>query len=208
MSEGELGRIRDDLAVMRRAMGLQLSFGKGTLAFGVILTMVALGAALFSLFLEDDWLQATLFAAIILSVPVGLFLRSFRTSGPSPEVRMQVLLSISIYAVVWTAGAGYAIAAYAGPAVGLARTIGLYASSIGLLFAFSLMLVHAALRSREQYYCLGFAISTLLAGMLLPLLSQHYSDFVAHGSMAMGYLAAVVIQRVQLREAEANRAAD
>ena len=49
MSEGDLGRIKEDLAVMRRAMGLHLSFGREMLVFGLLLTVVAVGAAVVSL---------------------------------------------------------------------------------------------------------------------------------------------------------------
>ena len=64
------------------------------------------------------------------------------------------------------------------------------------------------LRSRERYYCLGLAVSTLLAGMLLPIIDPHYSYPLANCFMAVGYLTGVAIQWVQLREAVSNHAAD
>ncbi|WZP00628.1 hypothetical protein EP7_002277 [Isosphaeraceae bacterium EP7] len=208
MSDDELGRIRGDLAVMQRAMGLRLSFDGGMLAFGILLTVASVVAAAVSLLVDDDRAQVVPFATIMVLGPVGLFLRSRRAPDLGPEIIAQVMLSISIYAVVWVAGWGYAMAVFAGPAVGPARTAGLYAASIGLLFAFSLILVRAALKSREHHYCLGLAISTLLAGMLLPILDPRYCLPVAHGLMALGYLTAVAIQWFQLREATANHAAD
>ena len=89
-----------------------------------------------------------------------------------------------------------------------ARTAGLYATSIGILLVFTLMLVSSALKNRERYYCLGLAVSTLLAGMLLPIIDQHYSYPLAHCFMAVGYLTGVAIQWGQLREAPSNHAAD
>ena len=68
--------------------------------------------------------------------------------------------------------------------------------------------VRSAFRSRQRHYCLGLAVSTLLAGMLLPVLDWHYSYPLAHGLMAVGYLAGVAIQAAQLREAVASHAAD
>ena len=208
MSEDVLGRIRDDLAVMQRAMGLHLTFGKGRLVFGIVLTLAAVGAGIVSLLVENDWLQVTLLAAIMVLGPVGLFLRSRRTTNLSSEITIQVVLSVTVYCVVWVAACGYTLATFVGPTVGAARTALLYATSICLLVAFMLILVRTALRNRERYYCLGLAISTLLAGMLLPILDRHYSYPLAHCFMAVGYLTAVAIQWVQLREAVPNHAAD
>ena len=205
MSEDVLGRIRGDLAVVQQALGLRLSFGKGMLVFDMLLALAAIGAALVSLHVETDWLQQAPFAAIMVLVPVGLYLRSRRTSH---EINLQVLMSVTIYAVVWIAACGHMLAIFVGPSVGTARTALLYATSVSILTAFTLILVRAALRSRDQYYCLGLALSTLLAGMLLPILGQHYSYSLAHGCMAVGYLTGFAIQSVQLREAATNNAAD
>jgi hypothetical protein len=208
MSDDALGRIRGDLAVMQKAMALRLPFGKGMLCFGLLSTATAAGAAVGSLLVEADRIQVTMFAAIMVLVLIGLFLRTHRTPCLSPEITMQVILSISIYAVVWVAGSGYAMAMLAGPSLGSARTAGLYASSLGLLLPFSLMLVATALKSRERHYCLGLALSPALAGMLLPLFAPHYSYALAHGLMAVGYLTGVAIQWAQLRGAVTNHAAD
>jgi hypothetical protein len=204
MSEHELGRIRGDLAVMQRAMGLRLSFGKRILVFDMLLALAAMGAALVSLQVETDWLQQVPFAAIMVLVPAGLFLQSRRASH---EINLQVLMSFTVYAVVWIAACGYMMATFR-PILGTIRTALLYVTSVSILTAFSLILVRAALRSREQHYCLGLALSTFLAGMLLPLLGRHYSYPLAHGFMAVGFLTVFAIQWVQLREAVANHAAD
>ena len=209
MSEDVLGRIRGDLAVMQRAMGLHLSFGKAMLVFGILLTFTAVSAAVVSLLVEwDSPLQLVPLAAIMILGPVGLFLRSRRNTNLNPEITMQVVLSITIYSVVWIASCGYTLASVVGPSVGTARTAGLYATSIGILVAFTLILVRTALLNRERYYCLGLAVSTLIAGMLLPILDKHYSYPLTHCIMAVGYLTAVAIQWFQLREAGANDAAD
>src|SRR6478736_6319469 len=107
MSEDVLGRVRGDLDVMQRAMGLRLPFGNGMLAFNLMLTLAAIGSALVSLRVESDWLQQVPFAAIMVLVPVGLFVRSRRTSH---EVNLQVLISATVYAVVWIAACGYMLA--------------------------------------------------------------------------------------------------
>lgn len=208
MSEDVFGRINGDLGVIQRAMGLHLSFGKGMLGFGVMMALAAVGAAVVSLLTENDWLQVVPLAAIMVLVPVGLFLRFQRTPNFSHEINLQVLVSVVIYAVVWIAACGYTLATFLGNTIGAARTTALYATSIAILIVFTLMLVRSALRSRERYYCLGLAISTLLAGMLLPVVNPYYSYPIAHFLMAVGYLTSVAIQWVQLRDGVANHAAD
>lgn len=208
MSENELGRIKGDLATLRRAIGLHLTFGKEILIFGLLLTFVAVSAAVFSLLVEDGRLQLSPLAAILVFVPIGVYLQSRRNANLSPEVILQELLSICIYAIVWVAACGYSLATFLGPTVGAARTVALNTISVGLLLAFTVILVRSALRSRERYYCLGLAISTLLAGMLLPVFDPHYCFPLAHCFMAVGCLTNVAIQRAQLREAVANHAAD
>src|SRR5262249_33155237 len=131
-----------------------------------------------------------------------------RTANLSHEITGQVVLSVGTYVIVWGAANGYAVATFLGPSIGATQTAVVYALNIGLLLAFSLILVRMALRSRERYYCLGLTISPLLAGMLLPVLDRHYSYPLAHGFMAVGYLTSVVIQWGQLRKVVANHAAD
>jgi hypothetical protein len=177
------------------------------LVCGMLFAAAAVGAALVSLLVENDLLQLVLFAAIMVLGLAGLFLRSRRTTDGSPDVTLQVVLSVSVYGAVWVAACGYMLANILGPA-GSVRTVLLHAVSIGLLVASALMLVRTALRSRERYYCLGLASSTLLTGMLLPIVDPHYSYAVAHGLLAVGYVTGVAIQWVQLREAIADHAAD
>jgi hypothetical protein len=208
MSDDELGRLKGDLAVIRSAMGLHMAFGKGMLAVGLFLTATATAAAVVSLLVERDSLQLALPAAVMIVGLVGLFLRSRRTPGLDSAVVTQVTVSISIYGVVWVAACGYLIAGIAGPSLEASRTAALHACSVGLLLTFSLLLFRSALKSRQQHYCLGLAISTLLAGMLLPVFDWHYSYPLVHGLMAVGYLAGVAIQSSQLREAVASHASN
>lgn len=200
MSEAELGRHEGDLADIPRVIGQPLFFGKGMLVFGLLLSLAAIGAAVVSLMGDNEWLQVGPFAAIVVLCLLGLYLHSRRVPNLSHEIKLQVVLSITSYAVVWIAACGYALAAYVGPSVGAARTTSLYATSIGLLLAFSSILVLNALRSRDRYYCLGLALALLLAGLLIPILDRQYSFPLAHGFLALGYLTVVAIQWGQLRK--------
>jgi hypothetical protein len=205
MSEDVLGRIERDLAVMQRAIGLQLSFGKGILVFDISLALAAAGASSIGLWLGTDSLQQITFAAVMFFVLVGLFLQSRRTNH---EVNMQVLMSVTVYVIVWISACAYMMAAVVGSNMGIERTALLHLTSVGILIVFTLILVRAALRSREQYYCLGLALSTFLAGMLLPILGLHHIYSLAHGFMAIGYVTCFAIQRAQLRAAVASHAAN
>lgn len=207
MASDEIGRVQDDLAVLRRAMGLQLSFGKGVLFSGILLTAAASVAAVVSLLIENDFQQLSMFAAILVVCVIELFLQSRRMTISS-EIAMQVVLSVTIYSVVWIAACGYSMASVLGPTSETWRTGLLHATVISLLVAFTILLVRAAVRNRERYYCLGLALSTLLAGMLFPILDHRFSYSLAHSFMAIGFLTVVVIQWVQLREATTSHAAD
>jgi hypothetical protein len=175
------------------------------LVVDILLALASVGAALVSLRVETDWLQQVPFMAVMFLVPMGLFLRSRRTSY---EINLQIFMSLIVYAVVWVAACAHMLATIVGPIMGIERSALLHFTSVGILVAFTLILVRGALKNREQYYCLGLAISTLLAGMLLPIIDSNYSYSLAHGFMAVGYLTCFAIQWVQWRETVANHAAD
>ncbi len=208
ISEGQLGRIQDDLAIMQRAMGLRLSFDNGMLAFGILLAVAAVSAGLISLISENEWLQVVPFAVFMALGLIGAYLQSQRNIALSHEVKLQVSLSITVYFAVICASSGYVLVAYCGPSIGAARTAALYAASLAYILAFIFVLVLNALRNRERYYCFGLAIPLLLTGLLIPLFDPHYSFTLTHGIMAIGYLASFAIQRFQLQEAVAQHAAD
>lgn len=204
MPDDIIGRIQEDLAIMQRAMHRSVPFGRGILVFDLLLALATAGAAFFSLQVESDWLQQVPFAAIMVLVPIGLFVISKRTNH---DINLQVLMSVTIYAFVWIAASGYTLAFLVGPEVGKLQTALLYSISVAILLAFTLLLVRAAIKSREQHYCLGLAISTLVAGMLLPILGHNYGYVIAHGCMTMGFLAGFAIQRAQLREEASDHGA-
>jgi hypothetical protein len=109
MSEGELGRVKNDLAVMRQAMGLHLAVGKGTLLFGILLAAMAASAAVASLFIADDRIQTAPVTVILVLVLVGAYWHSRRSIEFSGEIMMQVMVYVAIYAVVWVAACGYSL---------------------------------------------------------------------------------------------------
>ena len=208
MSEAEVDRVRGDLAIMQRAMALRLSFGNEMVVFGILLTAAAGMAAVFSLRSESNWGQLGPFAAIMMLCALWLYHQSRRVENLSHEIKLQVSLSIAIYAALVCAALGYSSAAVLGPTIGAARTVGLYAASVGYVMVFLSILVLNALKSRERYYCLGLAAALLLAGLLIPITDRRFSYFLAHCFMAAGSLTAAMVQGVQLRTAESHHGAD
>ena len=206
MSEAEVDRVRRDLAIIQRAMGLRLSFGKEMVVFGVLLAAAAAMAAVVSLWSESDWGQLGPFAAIMMLCVFWLYRQSRRVENLSHEIKLQVSLSIAIYAALVCAALGYSSAAVLGPTIGAARTVGLYAASVGYVMAFLSILVLNALKRRERYYCLGLAAALVLAGLLIPITDRRFSYFLAHCFMAVGALAGVIIQGIQLKMAESHHA--
>ena len=208
ISDGQLGRIQGDLAIMQRAMGLHLYFGSGILVFSILLSVAALIAAFLSLIFDSSWLQVVPFAVFMVLCLFGLFFQSRRFTDLSHEIKLQVTLSITVYFAVICAACGYVLVAFCGPTIGIARSVALYAASLSYILTFIFILVLNALKTRERYYCFGLAISLILIGLLIPIFDPHFSFPLAHSIMAVGYLAVVVIQRYQLREALSQNATD
>lgn len=207
MRDPDFDRVQGDLAVMRQAMGLHVAFGPPSLILGTVFGTLAAAAAGLSLLGDSDVLQVALLAAMLALGPAALCLLARRADADHAEAKTQAALSCGTYGVVWVAACGYAMAATAGPAIGAVRTSFLYATSVVLLFAFSLLLVRAAVTSRQRLYCLGLAASPLLAGLLVPIVDRRYALPVAHLAMAVGFLAGFAIQWGQLRKAVPHRAA-
>ena len=206
MSEAEVDRVRGDLAIIQRAMALRLSFGKEMVVFGILLAAAAGTAAVVSLSSDSDWGQIGPFAAIMTLCVLWLYRQSRRVESLSHEIKLQVSLSITIYAALVCAALGYSSAAVLGPTIGAARIVGLYAASVGYVMVFLSILVLNALKRRERYYCLGLAAALLLAGLLIPITDRRFSFFLAHCFMAVGTLTAAIVQGAQLRTAESHHA--
>ena len=81
MSKAEIDRVKGDLAVIQQAMGLKLTFGWETVAFGAVLCTAAGVAAAVSLSGGNGWTQIGPFAAtFVLYHDLAL-----RQSAPRPE---------------------------------------------------------------------------------------------------------------------------
>ena len=201
MSKAEIDRVKGDLAVIQQAMGLKLTFGWETVAFGAVLCTAAGVAAAVSLSGGNGWTQIGPFAATFVLIMIWLYVKGRRDQNLSHEFKLQVGLSITVYAVMIYAAFGYWSAAVLEPAIGPVRTAGLDCASVGYVAIFSSILVLNSLKSRQRYYCLGLATGLLLTGLLIPIAGRHQSYFLAHGFMSVGVITGAIIQWAQLRKA-------
>jgi len=208
MSAGELGRIKGDLTIIQRAMGLRLSFGKEMLLFDLALTAAAAGSSVVGLFVENVWFEVVPFAAFTALCLAGLYVASRRNADLSHEVKLQVGFAVTTYFAVSGAACGYALAAFFGESIGVTRTALLHAASLVYILGFSFVLILNALKFRDRHYCLGLAASLLLTGLVVPVFDPHYIFPLANGCLAIGYSASLAIQWMQLREAGTLHAAD
>ena len=192
-------RIPDDLPVL--PPGVCLPAGGWRVVPGVLFSLVAAGAAVASLLVDNDWFQVGLLGVILMLGPAGLFLRAGFAGHPAPEIATQVVLSITCHSVVWIAACGFTLATMVGPTVGTVRTALLHATSFGILALFTAILVRGALGGGGQSYCFGLVFSTVLAGIFLPMASHPHSYPLAHSLMAVGFLGGAILQWVQMRRA-------
>ena len=142
MSKAEIDRVKGDLAVIQQAMGLKLTFGWETVAFGAVLCTAAGVAAAVSLSGGNGWTQIGPFAAtFVLLSTIWLYVKARRDQNLSHEFKLQVGLSITVYAVMICAAFGYWSAAVLEPAIGPVRTAGLSGAGVGYVAIFSSILV-------------------------------------------------------------------
>jgi hypothetical protein len=208
MQDGQIERIQDDLAVIRRALAFQTSFGKEMLLVGMLLTLAAAIFSVVSLSTDSPWMQAVPFAACMALCLTGGYIVCQRNPDISHELKLQVVFSIATYFAVICAASGYLIASFCGTSIGTLRTAALYAASLSYIIPFSTVLVVNAIKNRERHYCLGLAIALLLTGLIIPIAEPNYIFALAHGFMAVGFLAGVAIQRYQLRQVNLAHAPD
>lgn len=208
MSDAELSRVKQDLAVMGQAIGLHLPFGREAVAANGTLAVLAGAAAVLSLVLPMGLPQLVPLAAVALAVPVGLYVHSRLKGATAPEVAAQLLWSIGVHGLVWFAACNYVLADLFGQALGLGQHLLGYISTVTILFGFALGLVVKALRRREQACMVGLAVPLMLAGMVMPLLDPGILFPLAHALMALGFGLAAGIQWVQLRRMGAIHGTD
>jgi hypothetical protein len=95
----------------------------------MLLFVAALTAATVSLIFNSSWLHVVPFAVFMTLCLIGLFFQARRFADLRHEIKLQVILSITVYFAVICAACGYELAANCGPSIGAARTVALYVAS-------------------------------------------------------------------------------
>lgn len=203
MSEKSLEQVREDLAVMRQALGLGLPFEREHVWTCLALSAVGMAVAAIT---GGTNIAATPvvrgsaahWAYIgLLVVPVCLVLgvmtvvaRCRREDAPSfwCEIRQSwavaaIAVPLFIGFTIWTMMSGLS-----------AGTL-----TAATLFLAGMYLLMTAVAGRSKRYMLGWAVSTILAGVIAPLASYESAGILAGGWLILGGLSTATIMAWQLR---------
>ncbi|UCD29965.1 MAG: hypothetical protein JSV03_05685 [Planctomycetota bacterium] len=205
MSQVDLDRVREDLATVKQAAGMELPFGWEDVWLNVFVLSVGGMVAVIWTFLPHSLPHSLgLIPLLIVAVVYGIRLRIKyrRSTGRSSIRRREYTASFVIAAVVGTCAIVYRLW---GTRLGLPLSI---LQGIAIFFV-GLMLVGPAVLDRSRIYCLGISLPFILCGLAIPLLSIPAVALVG-GACVVSGLAMAAIQAWQLRAQEVirNRATD
>jgi hypothetical protein len=203
MSETNLEQVREDLAVMREALGIRLPFEWAHVWACVALSVVGMGVAVITsgtnltvspvvLGLSARWAYIGL-----LIVPVSLVLIFMTLVARSRKQDFPLFWRENRQA--W-AVAAVAVPLFIGFAAWIVRS-GLSAGTLtaSTFFVAGLYPLMSAVADRSKRYMLGWAVSTILAGAVAPLASYESAGILAGGWLILGGLSTAVIMACQLR---------
>ena len=184
----ELARIRDDLDIMRRAAGLEPAWDRDAIRIHVLLATAAVAAAIWAAL--PHGLPPTL-GLLAFVLPVIHWMRLIgpaagRTAAAAREWREAV-------AVLWYVPP-LALLGLWGRAVGLSPVM-----VAGLMwFMLGFVLFGAAVTERGLRPLLGWALSFMAGGLLLPLKLGPFIPVFA-GTLAAGAVVAALLIALELR---------
>jgi hypothetical protein len=208
MSDVSVRRVREDLAVMRQALGNQLPFGPRQLRHSLILA--AVGAAIAAI----TWLSGIaalpvnpgsgrnwMYGALIV-VPVLLLLATGaadayrqRATHPLSWREMRNGLLATIVAVPLTFGFIYWSGRHG-------QSIDTFVNA-GVIFSGLFWLVGAVFDPRYRHLC-GWGVATVLFGAVMPWGGYATAGILAGGWILLGGLATAGIMAWQLRQERAH----
>ena len=190
--DSELARIRDDLDIMRRAAGLEPAWDRVAIRIHVLLAVAAIIAALWAALPHGLPPTLGLLAFVLPVIHWGRQIgpASGRTAAAAREWRDTV-------AVLW----------YLLPLALLGlwgRMVGLSAVMMGGLMVFMLgfVLFGSAITERGLRPLLGWAVSFMVGGLLLPLKLGPFIPVFA-GMLAAGAVVAALLIALELRRPDA-----
>lgn len=202
MADADLRRLREDLATMRQAAGMELPFGREDVWLSLATGVTGLVAVVWALLNPGHRASWGLIPALIVIVGYGIRLRvKFRAStGRSPTRRREYTFSFVLAGLIAAAALVYRL---------WARQLAIpfpYVQGTAIFFA-GLLVAGIALTSRGRLYAIGIAIPMMLCGLAVPLLKMHPVLLFGIAMTAAGPVMAA-IQNCQLRKQQAAHAAD
>ncbi len=206
MSEPSVDRVRDDLAVIKQALGFQRGTERDVIGYSVAMAVLGIMLAAITAFTDisrppaERGSPAHLMYVATLVVPgllviVALTALSYRRRDAAPvlwrENRQTVLLTAvmaPIYAgfVAWTAWLGVSASAV----------------TTTTLFLFGLVMLGVAIGDRSRRYWAGWSVATMLAGACAPLCSYRTSGALIGGWLIVGGLSTAILVAYELRRVE------
>jgi hypothetical protein len=204
MSQADLNRVRDDLATIKQAVGMELPFGRTD----VRLNLMIFGAGVFA----SVWTALAPWGKLVLVglIPVALVgiayvtmdvRRSRRRTTGSPVYRRELKSGLIMAAVLFLLVKGYWMWGESmGVSARLAGATAVFLAGVGL--------IPWGLSSRGQRPELGAAIALILYGVAIPFVSARGVVVGAGITLAICGLAMAAIQSYQLRTAGGAHAAD
>lgn len=202
MSATNLHRVQEDLATIRRAVGLELPFGRADVLIAFCLGPAGLFALVWTLIphgLKPHWGLLPM-VAVVIAYTIAARVRFRRGSGLSPSRRREYTFALILMVVVGGLSLVYRI--WAGP-LGLTFVT---RAAIAIFFA-GMLSATLALSHPGRIAGLGLAIPLLVAGVLMPYVAIPPAG-VFGAAMAVGGPVAGIIQWRQLRRLSVPHAAD
>ncbi len=202
MSDQDLARLRNDLATLKRAAGLELPFGPADVRASLALGCAGVVAVVWALIphgLPHRWGMVPLVVLAIGHV-VRMRVKSRRSTATSSLRRREYTLGLIATAVFAAAMLGYRV-------WGTAMNIPVpFLQAAAMCFA-GLALVLPACTDRGRIHWLALAVPILLCAAVIPM--QAVSPFVPLGAaFAIGGAAMAGVQTIQLRRDKGHHDAD
>jgi hypothetical protein len=203
MSEGDLDRVREDLAVMRQAIGPRPPFGREHVWVSLALAVVGIVVAALTAWTNIStppatpasaarWAYLGLVVGPALFVLTVLAVAARRRRADAPLLWREARLS-------WVATA-VAVPLYLG-FVAWAVKNGTSAGALtaATLFLAGLFALVGAVTDRGRRYTLGWAVATLLAGVCAPAATYESAGLVAGCWLFLGGFSTAAVMAWQLR---------
>jgi hypothetical protein len=203
VSDAQLDRVREDLALMKQAVGLRPPYERDQLWTNLAMAGLGVLIAVITVCTQPTTTppvrgSAQHLAGVAAIVIPGLIAVaaltavSYRRRAHAPLLWRENRQSGMVVAVVAPLYVGFVVwAARHGVSAG--------AISIATLFLFGLFMLVSALTDQHRRFWLGWAVATMLAGVCAPLTSHAAAGYLIGGWILLGGLSTAALVAWELR---------